>query len=168
MLTPLRTAKSDLWTALSSIGAVALICVFLNAVTLRVVWLVVGGRASTRTLFTIAAYYNGFALVTVAIAEIISTGVFKIVDPQLYASMNEARLKNEPLPAVPVSDWVLGVPTLLHGLFLVVWAVIAWGAFREVNRSSKLRSVIAFILSGILDVPTLALAGLVGMALRAS
>jgi hypothetical protein len=122
-------AGKDVWTALGSIAIVAILAVFLNAILLRFVWLMVGGKASTRTFFTISGY-NGFALISLAVVEIIGVGVYKTVDPTLYESIRKATSKGEPIPKVPLDDWMVSVPYLLGLLLLLVWIFIAWGAFR--------------------------------------
>jgi uncharacterized membrane-anchored protein YitT (DUF2179 family) len=168
MMTPLRSTGKDVWTALGSIATVAILAVFLNAILLRFVWLMVGGKASTRTFFTISGYYNGFALISLAVVQIIGVGVYKTVDAKLYESIREAASKGEPLPKVPLDDWVVGLPYLGGLLVLLVWIVIAWGAFREINRLGRFRSFIAFIISGFLDGPALAVSYFLGIAMRGS
>jgi hypothetical protein len=168
MMTPLRSAGKDVWTALGSIATVAILAVFLNAILLRFVWLMVGGKASTRTFFTISGYYNGFALISLAVVEIIGVGVYKTVDATLYESIRKATSKGEPIPKVPLDDWMVSVPYLLGLLLLMVWIFIAWGAFREVNGLGRFRSFIAFIISIIFDVPAFAVSYFLGIAMRGS
>jgi hypothetical protein len=52
----------------------------------------------------------------------------------------------------------------LIGIFLLVWLIVVWGVFRQINALARWRSFAAFIIAGILGTVALAATDLMGFA----
>src|ERR1700747_428455 len=98
--------------------------------------------------------------------DLVASGSFKTLDPKLYQEYSDALQKPQSL-----EDWAQSHADLLHRyaqsyvtltaavieglgtLIIVIWGLIGWGAYRQLNGLSKLRSLFALIISWLLFIP---------------
>ena len=167
MTAPLLPTNKNIWTNLCGIAVVALLGVSLFAVALKISWRLVGGKASVRSFFVTYAYYMGVIIVIFPLVILLSQGVFKVFDPELYAKILEAEAKNAPMPdmagkKLPLISFAIQVGGYLC---LSVWSFIGWGAYRQLNDLSKGRSFGAFLIMDPLALLVAALVYFVATAL---
>ena len=96
---------------------------------------------------------------------LISNGVVKSFAPDLYKQISEVDV-NSHADAMKIIEILVNSDSLAlqianHiGLFgfgvLFIWSIIAWGAYRELNGLSRWRSLAALVISGVLEIPSLA------------
>ena len=167
MYTPLLPAGKDFWSFAIPYYVSYIIEIPLAAMVIRTAWWIVGGRAPARPFFITYAYYVGVASVLIGAIDLVASGSFKTLDPQLYREYSDAVQK----AAQSMEDWVQSHADLVHRfadsyvtltaavieglgtLIITIWGLIGWGAYRQLNGLSKLRSLVALIISWVLFVP---------------
>jgi hypothetical protein len=148
----------DLWTYTGATAVAYLLSVSLNAVALRVAWRLVGGKAPVSSFFVTYAYFFGAAVVLLVTVLLLSAGVFKVVEPDLYAQVAKAQLNKQPMPDLSGSSVIL-ISLFISAvgfLCVAVWGFIACGTYRQLNGLSKWRSFIAMMIMGLLSWPVAA------------
>jgi hypothetical protein len=153
--TLVQASGRDLWTALGRYALLVLFAVSLSAVTIRIAWWLVGGRASVVSIFIAYAYTCGVALVLFSVFDLLADGILKALDPNLYAKIiaKQASLSK----ATESTAWWVSIAIFGIGFaFVDIWGFIAWGAFRQLNGLTKTRSFFAFMISTILLLPVTA------------
>ena len=166
MYTSLLPAGKDFWSFAIPYYVSYIIEIPLGAMVIRAAWWIVGGRAPARPFFIAYAYYVGVASVLIGAIDLVASGSFKTFDPQLYQEYSGSFEKPQ-----SIEDWVQSHTDLLHRyaqsyvtltaavieglgtLFIIIWGLIGWGAYRQLNGLSKLRSLVALIISWVLFVP---------------
>lgn len=158
MTVPLLPPGTDLWAYVGAKAIVFVLAVTLYAVALRVAWRLVGGKAPVRSFFVTYAYFFSAIAVVFTVFLLFGRGVFKVLAPDLYGQVIEAKLNKQPIPDISGSS----VPLISFGIhvagffLLSLWGLIAWGAYRQLNGLSKWRSFVALNISGILGAPIVA------------
>jgi hypothetical protein len=159
ILVPVQPPGKDFWSYAGSNFVLFLIAVPLGATVTRVAWWIVGGRAPARSFFITYAYFIGVIFVILAAVQLLSMGFFKALEPQLYQQFLDAAQKRQSMPDLSQSY----VPITALAIFffgwltLNIWALIAWGAYRQLNGLGKLRSFTALMIAGLLAFPVLAI-----------
>lgn len=141
------------WKLLAGQVILDLIAIVLGTLAMRACWFVVGGRAPLKSLFLVYAYHVGVVLVWSIILVWVSDIIIRVFDPALYAEIHdfdavEITLDETESPAYLGSMSILAAGHI--GIF--AWWIVAWGAYRKLNRLSRTRSVIAFLLAAVLSV----------------
>ncbi|HEV2915380.1 MAG TPA: hypothetical protein VGX92_19025 [Pyrinomonadaceae bacterium] len=137
-----------------------LIVVTIGAALTLVSWRFVGGRAQFASYFVIGCYYVGVLIVFMMLVFLCALGVVKILDPALYPILAESsahiQIVNEKLNALindPGNRKHLNVFLIYNLIFLIgmaamlFWSILGWGAFREINGLTKMRSFVAGIIA---------------------
>jgi hypothetical protein len=168
MTAPLLPPGKDLWTYVGATAVTLLVGVSLSAIALRLAWHLVGGKATIRSFFVTYAYFSGPVIVVFTFFQLLGVGVFKVLAPELYTQVIEAQTNKQPLPdlsgsSVPLISFFILVAGLL---FLSVWGLVAWGAYRELNGLGKWRSSVALLIMGPLGWAIAAVLFFVSSALR--
>jgi len=158
MTAPLLRPGQDLWMYVGARAVAALLCAVLGALVLRTSWWLVGGRAPMRTFFVTYAYFFSVGFVCFTLVTLLSVGILKVLDPELYQQVLEARIDNRPMPNVVAHAWgVVSYVIPVVGYFaLVVWTIIGWGAYRKLNGLTRARSFYAYLVMWVLCVPATA------------
>ncbi len=160
---PLHPPEKDLWTYLGVFAAAIFVAVILSAIGLRFAWFLVGGKAPLMSFVIIYAYYAGVIMLIFAIFMIASQGVIKAYDPDLYSQLLEItkmdRTQSESaLENIDVySNKIFIIANLVNGagdLVAGIWFFIGWGAFRESNNLSKVRSFFAAMIVIAMYIPS--------------
>jgi hypothetical protein len=164
---PLRSPEVDLWKRLAAISTYTLITVSLGAIAMRLGWLLVGGKASTRSTFTVTGYFFGVVLVITSIADVVNMSIIKVLDPELFGSITKANLKHRSIleSSIPPDKIAILTPFFVIFAFIVMWSFVTWGAYREINRVGRFRSFIALVLGFVFALPIDALSFFLGKAM---
>lgn len=104
-------------------------------IVIRIAWKLVGGQASIRQLFVCTAYLSGPTTFVLLMFFSIGDVLFRFAETDGQA--------------------VSTAPAMVGAALAFVWATLGWGAYRTVNRVSRLRSAVAYLLSAILSMPVL-------------
>jgi hypothetical protein len=164
MNTPLLPAGKEFWSVAIPYFVSCMLKLPLAALAIRSAWWIVGGRAPARSFFITYAYYAGVGIVLLSAVDLVAAGLFKTFDPQLYREYSEAVQKSRSMEDLfqsgyfhrfSESNTVLSA-IIVSGLgyfVLFVWGLIGWGAYRQLNGLSKLRSFAALIVSWVLLIP---------------
>jgi hypothetical protein len=172
MITPLAPTGKDLWTTLTATAVENMIAVSLGALAIYIAWWLVGGRARVRGFFTTYAYFSGVSVVLFAGVSIVSTGVLKVFDPEsMSVPAGSWKDFSSHMEQISVVGWsaavqVAGYIFLAALFFWFIWSIIAWGAFRELNGLSKMRSFFAFLFWSVFWFVIASIETLVGFALQ--
>ena len=87
---PLLPPGEDLWVFFGSQSVLCLMSVVLFALSLRLSWRIVGGKAVFRSFFVAYAYFFGAIFVVFVFVILIAEGVFKSLDLELYNAVRDA------------------------------------------------------------------------------
>jgi len=137
---------------------IEIILVFLMAVVLRFSWFVVGGKANLMALFIYCLYISGpMTLIFVAFSLLGDTS-FRLFDPQGYLlnkkiAASVGQVGSAEITTTPELLNILNIFLLLGLAAVYGWLTIAWGAFRQINLTTRLKSFIAYLLFNILLIP---------------
>ncbi len=167
-VTPTMPNKLDIWKQLAAAAVGEFLAVAAAACVLRLAWRLVGGRASTRSLFTLYCYTSSVVVVLLAVISLIWDGILRVFDPAVHAAVWQAQLAHQsiPLEVATSKAYLAAFGVLMCGfLVLTVWFIASWGAFRAVNHTTRGRSVVAFILANVLCLPVVFVLYLIGQAL---
>jgi hypothetical protein len=170
MMAPLLKApQKDVWSAVARSAVTSVVVIFISSVSLRVAWGLVGGKASTKSLFVVSAYYNAAWLLIFDVIGLIGIGAFKVLNPELYEKgvkgmSLEEQWKIGTNNQMTGSDWVIFIIYWVGFIYMVWWIFIGWGAFVKINMVGRVRSFFAAMLSLMFDIPLLALAYFINVA----
>jgi len=164
---PLLYSGREFWAAFATQLGILLLTLVLAAFALRLAWKCVGGKATAVRLLETYCYLSGGATFLLIVPLMMSLLVLKEFVP--YAFQVSTTLRDDAGRSILDPDVLLKLQaelalhpqaelayTVLHyiGLSLVaVFAVIGWGAYREINGVSKAKSALAFVLLVIFCVP---------------
>jgi hypothetical protein len=165
-------AGGDLWTYVAAQGAFWAIYVIIGGGANVLIWRLVGGKAPPRAIFVIYAYLLSISLVIVAFFQILFLAVVQAFEPHDKYLEIIAGLRVQTL----VWDWQYWEKAKIAtqfagaifagGIALVfVWLIIAWGAYRHVNKADRRTSAFALTLAIVLTPPILVVLGQIGKVL---
>lgn len=128
----------------------------LSALILLASWRVVGGKLSWRKFAISSCYFSAISSLILLVAVLVAIGVLKLVDPADAAKI----FGGTPIDPAEVTNWtaliVFEAIGVLGYLAAYVWVFAVWGAYRDLNQVSRLRSGIAFVIFVLLSIPALA------------
>lgn len=107
----------------------------MSLIVIRIAWKLVGGQATIRQLFVCTAYLSGPTTFVLLMFFIIGDVLFRFADTDGQAISNAT--------------------AMIGAALAFVWATLGWGAYRTVNRVSRVRSALAYLLAAILSMPVL-------------
>jgi hypothetical protein len=136
-------------------------------------WRAVGGRAPIERFFAIHFYVAGVLKIIMSVTFMIVIGVLRMADPAAYEEMNKAVYAGNALWFVTNADRLIDQPawqsamaiTLIGLSAMLAWLWTIWGAYREVNRLSRLRSTVAFVIFCAACVPIYIVTSIIANAL---
>ena len=148
----------ELWTFVAGQAVFWLVYIVIGGALTFLTWRLVGGSAPPRAVFIIYAYALSIAAVIAAAFHLVATGIMRTFEPARYSLFVDVLRKHAAFP--PGTFDALAMRTAAAVLLLgigctLVWLLIAWGAFREVNKTGRLRSAIALTIILLLTIPTL-------------
>ena len=136
-------------------------------------WRAAGGRAPIEGFFAIHFYVAGVIKLLMSATFIIVIGVLRMADPAAYREMSEHLYAGDAMWLLANIDrlqhrpaWQVAMVLTMIGVALIgVWIVTTWGAFRQLNGLSRLRSVVAFAIFCAASVPVYIIVTLIAGAL---
>ena len=153
MTAPLARPGISLSVRLMASAVVALLGTALSAIALRFAWRLVGGRATVRSFFVTYAYFASVIAVVLTLFLLLGEGVFKVLAPEIYALVIYATVNGRPIPQEAFKDQIIVVAIVsiyvVGFLFVTVWSLVAWGAYRELNALGRVRSLLALMITGV-------------------
>jgi hypothetical protein len=166
--TPRRSHEQDIWEQVAGTTFVAFVALGLTAASLRTAWRLVGGKATIGRFVATHCYFAGVTIVVMSIFRLLSLGVCKVFDADLYSRLVEPKSRDNPWFSAADSDadnpimWLVAAIYVAGILFVWSWAVLAWGAYRQINGLSRTRSTLAgalTILFALIVMPTIFMLG---------
>jgi hypothetical protein len=166
--------RGDPLLELGTDGVFFLVNVMAYGTALFAAWRLVGGRADIQNFLTVHFYYSSIVNFIDTAVFLCIMGTMRAVDPLLYKDFYDAvtggkmasfMIENsERLLANPAYRLSLGLRAAGFVAFLT-WMCVGWGAYREINQLSKVRSTVAGLLFLAFCLPVTAFILLVANAL---
>jgi hypothetical protein len=137
-----------------------------SAAILRLSWRMVGGKAVFARYLSINSYYFGVTLVLGVIMVAAAVGMIRWFDAHLLDLLRRAAAGEwgSLLSLDPRQKTLLraALSIILAGnLLLLIWTYFFWGTYREINKSSRFYSLLAFLIACVLELPVGLLFGLI-------
>ena len=139
--------------------ATELVVMVVTVLALRGAWKLVGGTATVRQRFICTAYIVGPMFYIFLSCMLVGDAVFRLIDPDGYVLLH-----NNPLATLPQASLKEHGSTVMLYAFLAgligssIWLVAVQGAYRALNGVTRARSVAAFAISQVIQIPLLVLA----------
>jgi hypothetical protein len=141
------------------------------AVVIKIAWRLVGGRAPLRSILLTQLYVFSIYMLISCVISLVFVSLHAIFYLKYYEEVRNITQKglfnliykiiNDPGTASLLSSekypGLIILGTVMFGIFCLVsvaWIIATWGAYRQLNEASRVRSFAAFILCGMLSVPT--------------
>jgi len=153
---PVGPADTQVWATLGSLSVACIVGVSLSAVALRFAWRIVGGKAPFRSFFVTYSYFFGVLLVLLSLFQILGLGVLKFFEKELFeyvAKGDQNQIQAQFADGIPATFWVFLAIFFIGMVVTSVWSFLAWGAYRELNGLSRMRSFLAMMVMGMLSIP---------------
>ena len=129
---------------------------------LTLAWRMVGGKPKLRDMFIATAYMSGpYALIAVFFV-VVGDGLFKLIDPDAYAFVQEYP-RDDPPESAGRAALVPFVVAVTGFAAAYIWLVFAWGAYRVLTRVSRTRSAVAFVIYNALSIPLVAMGVIISL-----
>jgi hypothetical protein len=166
--------RGDPFLELATDGAFVLIYVLAYGGALYLAWRIAGGRAEIQKFLTIHFYYSGILGFIQTILALGMMGTIRAADPVLYKEIYDVAYSgNMVLFAINNSERLIASPGYRFSLLvqfvgfgaMLTWIFVGWGAYRELNQLSKVRSFMAGLLFFVFCIPVEALTFLIANAL---
>jgi hypothetical protein len=120
----------------------------------------------TRKFFAVYTYLASPMILINYMIDLISNGFFRVLDPKAYEALSTAGSLAARSEIISNSKavYVVYTFTAIDFCLVVLWSYIGWGAFREINHLSRMRSAVALVIGWTLAVPVLLLLALITVA----
>jgi hypothetical protein len=166
--------RNNLSVKLASGAAFVLFYMALYGGAICLAWRIVGAGAPLKRFFSIHFYYAGVLKIIMSCLFLAMMGTIRAGDANLYEEIYDAvesgkyflflwenidRLLSSSIYQLSISIGLIGFGCGL------LWILAGWGAYRELNHLSRLRSIVAGVLFALFSVPVLAITGLMANAL---
>ncbi|HVO59999.1 MAG TPA: hypothetical protein VMT53_03640 [Terriglobales bacterium] len=162
---PLLPGKANPGILFGASAVIAGLAFLAEVALLALSWKVVGGRLPFRKFLIVNSYFTGFSSLMFLMAELIAIGVCQVLDPAITHAVFYGPMP-DPVDAVRSEGVKALFLVLALGIVAVyVWAFVVWRSYRELNRVSKFRSAIAFVVFLGFSPMVLALQLLMGASL---
>jgi hypothetical protein len=147
--------------------------VIAGAAVIKLSWRIVGGRAPFGSVILVYFYVYSVFLLLVNGTSLAQSGLLAIFFPEDHAHVMKT-LAEKGLPGVfneafrpnlqtslnqSKAIYVSAITAIVSGIASIawlIWLIATWGAYRDLNNTSRQRSVIAFCLCGIMFIPVTA------------
>jgi len=128
--------------------------IFIFGVTLLwLCWRMVGGKANFKTLVIVVSHVGSISLYIMLVFVFISNGIFKLFSPILFNQLQIRTPEIDPYELIQNEAFHVSLVIIALGFVVVFfWVFVVWGAYRQLNAVSKLRSGIAYVLYIMLSI----------------
>lgn len=144
-------------------------------VALYIAWYIVGGRSEFKKFLTIHFYFSSIIKLLFSFTFLGMMGAFKIIDPILFKDFIDSIYngtnftiflrENPEILSVNIGFKISMLIFCLGMGFIVAWIIVGWGAYREFNKLSRLRSVVASFLFLLFCLPVMTLTSFIAFSL---
>ena len=128
------------------------IAIYLYAVALHIAWRLIGWRNSIRSFFITEIYYVSVLLVVLAMLFLSTEGIFAIAEPDLYEKLIDTKKYSQEFLESPTTI-ILGVIIIFSIGLIIIWYIMAWGNYRQINGVNEWQSLLAFLIAFIFAIP---------------
>ena len=158
----LLPSQHEFWAHIAQSVAIVFFVGLASAALIRLAWRVLGGKAPLEKFIVVYCYFSGVILIISMFSTLIPLGALKTFYPDSYTSLKIVFFSQDrsPIDFEGFEEIILlpgyqlfNILNTLLGLLLIIWYVIAWGAYRELTGLTKVRSAAAFILSWLFVLP---------------
>src|SRR5215470_3178417 len=143
-------------------GILYLLFIAIFSAIIQLCWKIVGGKAEYQRFLITSSYYVGVLSIGFALGSLFFIGILRMFFPDAYTwfvkfiAAPSLRDAYNPDPSVSIGI-LLAFMAFLAVIFLTfVWALIGWGAYRELNQLSRFRSCAALFLTVLFSMPVAA------------
>jgi hypothetical protein len=169
----LPLSRTDPLLDAATSAAFVLFYVVLYGYAVLLSWRAVGGTAPIERFFAIHFYVAGVLKLILSAVFMTAMGLIRMGDPSAYEEMNNAIYSGNVLWFVTNAErfayqpvWQMaGALAVIGVLAMLAWILTIWGAYREVNRLSKTRSAVAFVIFCAACVPIYIVTSIIANAL---
>jgi|SRR5579862_3631321 len=163
---PFSPAKESTVLFLAARAVVLAVMMLVYALVIHLSWRIVGGKETFLRCFILSIYISSVASLILLVFFLIATSTIVALDPDLAHAMISSGLTPIPLDQSQLLLASIYLGTIFLGAIIAsLWFMLAWGAYRDANQVSRLRSALAFCLAGILALPVLAVTVLISLAI---
>jgi len=129
-----------------------LLIVVLFSMAIKLAWYLVGGRAKLKPFIITYGYITGVWLVFYITFNMIGDGVVEVFSDD---KLSRSDIYKGIIKKSHFEKWYIFLISIeVIGSFIsLVWYLLCWGAYRQLNNLSKLKSFIAYILSVLFLFP---------------
>lgn len=158
---PVSTSGQAFLTETASRGILYLLFIVVFSAVLRLSWRIVGGKANYQRFLLTSSYYGGVILIGLAIATLCSIGILRAFYPESnavfvkFVATGNIRAVSDADLEVLRGIAVAFIAFLAVTLPTVVWGLVGWGAYRELNQLPQSRSCVAFFLTIFFSLPVI-------------
>lgn len=158
--------RGDPFIELGADAIFTLVYVSAYGSALYAAWFIVGGRSEFKRFMTIHFYYAAIIKLLMSFIFLGMMGAIRMVDPTLHKDIFDAAysgsiakfiLNNEELLFQNTGYQFSMIVQFVGFSTMLIWIFIGWGAYREFNQLSRLRSILAGLLFILFCLPVTAL-----------
>jgi hypothetical protein len=163
---PFAPAKESTVLFLAARAVVIAVMMIVYALAIHVSWRIVGGKETFLRCFILSIYISCVASLILLVFLLVGISTVVALDPDLGHAMMSSGLKPIPLDQSQFLLASIYLGAVFLGVIVAsVWFTLAWGAFRDANQASRLRSFLAFCIAGVLALPILGVTALISVAI---
>jgi len=168
---PITISGKEFVTDTGSHAILYILFVVVFSAILRLSWGIVGGKADYQRFLVTSSYYAGVIVIALAIASLCFIGVLRIFYPQSYELFFKIAATSNLHEVIETKPDIVGGIVAAFLVFLIVilpaliWGVIGWGVYRELNQSPRLRSCIALFLTLVFSLPVIGIEMMIALAI---
>jgi len=162
---PLLPGKANPGILFGASAVIAGLAFVVEVALLALSWKIVGGRLSFKKFLIVNCYFTSVSSLLFLMVELVAFGVCQVLDPATAHAVFHGPMP-DPVDALRSEGVKALFLVLALGIVAVfVWIFFIWRAYRELNRVSKFRSAVAFVLFLVFSSIVLALQLLMGASL---
>jgi len=167
-------SRGDPLLELGADAVFAFVYVVAYGVALYLAWRIAGARSGLQQFLTIHFYYAGILLLLVTGLYLGTMGTLRAGDPALFKEIHDATyagklatfLHENLQRLIASAAYRLSLPVQIAGFgAMLAWIFAGWGAYRQLNGLSRLRSFGAGLLFLVFCLPVTAFVFVLGNAL---
>jgi hypothetical protein len=167
---PLVASGKEFLSDTGGHGLLYLFFVVAFSAIVRLSWRIVGGKADYQRILVTSSYYAGIVAIGLALAILCSMGILRMFYPESYAlfirfvATSNLREVSAAGPRVLRGILVAFATFAVVTLPTLVWGLIGWGAYRELNQLPRSHSSVALLLTIVLSLPIVAVEMTIALA----
>ena len=161
---PFGGDATSFWTGAAIGVVVQVLSLFVMVMILTLIWRLLGGRAALRSHLIYSLYLWGVGVLILGLSGLAAKGLVMVRRPDWFETYRDymtmlmiqsPEIEAERFVELDASDLLfMAMLVLLVGhLLLIAWFLAGWGAFRDLNESTRGRAILALILFLVVAYP---------------